>query len=260
MARDSEYAPRGSLLPRAPQRLLVVIPAWNEETVIDRVLTELSSLDPVPEVLVVDDGSSDRTAEVAGTAGATVIRLPFNLGVGGAMRAGLLYAVRHGYDGVVQVDADGQHDPQQITALVRALGDADVVVGSRFMGTGVYLVRGPRRWAMWLLAQAMSFTCRTHLTDVTSGFRATGPRALELLARFYPREYLGDTVESLVVVYKAGLRIGEVGVTMRPRAGGEPSQSLLKAGLYLARASLVLLLATIRAHPRSSANLMIGRF
>jgi glycosyltransferase involved in cell wall biosynthesis len=250
---------RGSLEPCTPRRPLVVVPAWNEEKVIDRVLAELSHLDPTPEVLVVDDGSADRTAEVAEAAGVIVIRLPFNLGVGGAMRAGLLYAVRHGYDGVVQVDADGQHDPRQITSLVEALADADAVVGSRFAGTGEYSARGPRRWAMRLLARAMSLICRTRLTDVTSGFRATGPRALELLARHYPREYLGDTVESLVVVHKAGLRIAEVGVSMRPRAGGEPSQSSFRAGLYLARASLVLLLATIRARPRSSADLLTGQ-
>jgi glycosyltransferase involved in cell wall biosynthesis len=204
------------------------------------------------DVVVVDDGSTDRTAAVAEAAGAVVLQLPFNVGVGGAMRAGLLYAQRHGYDGVVQVDADGQHDPAQIERLLRALNEVDVVVGSRFASGSGHSARGPRRWAMRLLARSLSRICRTRLTDVTSGFRATGPRALGLLARYYPSEYLGDTVESLVVVQKAGLRVREVPVTMRPRAGGTPSQSPVRATVYLGRAVLVLVLATIRKHPGSA--------
>jgi glycosyltransferase involved in cell wall biosynthesis len=237
--------------PRRPQRVLVVMPAWNEELVITQVLAELAALPEPFDVLVVDDGSTDRTAAVAECVGAAVLQMPFNVGVGGAMRAGLVYAQRHGYDGVVQVDADGQHDPAQIDHLLDALTEVDVAVGSRFAsGTG-YQVRGPRRWAMRLLARSLSRTCRTRLTDVTSGFRATGPRAIGLLARYYPSEYLGDTVESLVVVQKAGLKVREVPVTMRPRAGGTPSQSPLKATIYLGRAVLVLVLAVIRSHPEA---------
>lgn len=237
--------------PGRPQRVLVVVPAWNEEAVISQVLAELAALAEPFDVLVVDDGSTDRTTAVAQAAGATVLQLPFNIGVGGAMRAGLVYAQRHGYDGVVQVDADGQHDPAQIERLLEALAEVDVAVGSRFASGSGYQVRGPRRWAMRLLARSLSRTCRTRLTDVTSGFRATGPRAIGLLARYYPSEYLGDTVESLVVVQKAGLKVREVAVTMRPRAGGTPSQSPIKATIYLARAVLVLVLAVIRSHPEA---------
>jgi glycosyltransferase involved in cell wall biosynthesis len=240
--------------PRRPRRVLVVVPAWNEAEVITGVLGELAAAAPQLDVVVVDDGSTDATSAVVAAAGSTVLTLPFNLGVGGAMRAGLLYAARNGYDGVVQVDADGQHDPAQIERLLAALEQVDVAVGSRFAGGEPYLVRGPRRWAMKLLAWAMSRMCHTRLTDVTSGFRATGPRAIALLARYYPREYLGDTVESLVVVQKAGLRVREVGVSMRPRAGGTPSQSSLRSAAYLARALLVLLLAVIRTHPGAAAT------
>jgi glycosyltransferase involved in cell wall biosynthesis len=237
--------------PHRPRRPLVVVPAWNEQQVIGPVLAELRALSPRPDVVVVDDGSTDATGRVAAAAGAIVLTLPFNVGVGGAMRTGLLYAVRNGYDGVVQVDADGQHDPAQIDRLLAALDQVDVAVGSRFADGAGYRVRGPRRWAMRLLARSLSRLCRTRLTDVTSGFRATGPRAIALLARYYPREYLGDTVESLVVVEKAGLTVAEVPVTMRPRAGGTPSQSTVKATVYLARAALVLLLAVIRTHPEA---------
>lgn len=188
------------------ERLLVVVPAYNEEASIGTVLTEIRAVVPDAGVLVVDDGSSDDTRRVAVAASAAVLSLPFNLGVGGAMRAGFRYAVRNGYTQVVQVDADGQHDPKQIPMLVRELAGADIVIGARFAGVVGYPVRGPRRWAMRLLASHLSRLTRARLTDVTSGFRASGPRAVELFAKHYPVEYLGDTVESLVVAALAGLR------------------------------------------------------
>jgi glycosyltransferase involved in cell wall biosynthesis len=174
--------------------------------------------------------------------------LPFNVGVGGAMRVGFLYASRNRYDAVVQFDADGQHDPAYIQTLLSSLGSADVVVGGRFGGAETFKVGRPRRLAMLLLARAISAICGTKVTDASSGFRASGPRAVALFARYYPTEYLGDTVESLVVAHKAGLTVREVAVTMRPRAGGQPSQSMLKSSVYLARAVLVLVLAVIRRY------------
>jgi glycosyltransferase involved in cell wall biosynthesis len=234
--------------PSRPRRPLVVVPALNEQHAIGQVLAELRQATPHLDVVVVDDGSTDLTADVARREGVTVLSLPFNVGVGGAMRLGMVYAERNGYDGVIQVDADGQHDPSEISLLLAALDERDVVVGSRFVKGG-YRVRGPRRWGMRLLAWSLSRTCGTPLSDVTSGFRATGPRAIPLLARYYPREYLGDTVESIVIAAKAGLSVGEAGTSMRPRAGGTPSQNALRSTLYLARAVLVLLLAMIRSHP-----------
>lgn len=227
----------------------MVIPALNEQASISAVIAELRAAPQIGDILVVDDGSTDATADVARGCGVDVLTLPFNLGVGGAMRAGFLYAVRNGYDGVVQVDADGQHDPAHIAALLDRLGEVDVAVGSRFAGPVPYRVGGPRRWAMHLLAWSMTRMCRTRLTDVTSGFRAAGPRAVPVFARYYPPEYLGDTVESLVLANKAKLSIREVPVAMRPRAAGNPSQSPVRATIYLGRAVLVLLLAVIRSHP-----------
>jgi glycosyltransferase involved in cell wall biosynthesis len=235
--------------PRQPRRVLVVVPAWNEADVIAGVLAELLEVVPAASVLVVDDGSSDGTGSAAAAAGLEVATLPFRTGVGGAMRAGFLHALREGYDGVVQLDADGQHDPKGIAVLVEGLGEADVVIGSRFAATGGYRPRGPRRWAMRVLAVALSALCRTRLTDVTSGFRAAGPRAVATFARHYPPEYLGDTVESLVIARRARLIVREVPATIRPRAGGSPSQSFVQATAYLLRALLVLLLAVIRSHP-----------
>lgn len=230
--------------------LLVVVPAWNEQASVGHVIKEIGSACPQADVLVVDDGSSDATARVAKQAGAAVLSLPYNLGVGGAMRAGFRYALRCGYDVVVQVDADGQHDPAAIQQLVDGLDDADVVVGARFAGQGAYKVGRARRVAMRALARMLSRITKTRLTDATSGFRATGPRALTLFARSYPTEYLGDTIESLVIAARSGCVCRQVPVVMRPRYAGTPSQSTWKSFAYLTRAFLVLVLAAVRRWPQ----------
>lgn len=231
-----------------PPRLLVIVPAWNEEQTLPAVIAEVRDAVPDADVLVVDDGSTDRTAAVAAAAGALVLELPFNLGVGGAMRAGYVYALRHRYDATVQLDADGQHDPSQIPLLFTTMAQegADVVIGARFAGVGEYAARGPRRWTMRLLAAVLSRVARTSLTDTTSGFKASNRRAIRLFAANYPAEYLGDTIESLVIASRAGLVIRQAGVQMRPRAGGQPSHSPLRAAVFLARAVLALLIALSR--------------
>ncbi len=227
-------------------RTLVAIPALNEADTIAGVIAEVRRAIPAAEVLVVDDGSTDGTGRAARDAGALVITLPFNVGVGGAMRTAFLYAQAHGHDVVVQVDADGQHVAACIPDLVAALDEASVVVGSRFAGGGTYGVRGPRRWAMRLLASTLTRVCRTPLTDTTSGFRAADRHAIGLFARHYPAEYLGDTVESLVLAARAGLTVREVGVQMRERQGGAASQSPFRAGMSLGRAVLALYVALAR--------------
>jgi glycosyltransferase involved in cell wall biosynthesis len=227
--------------------VLVVIPAYNEERSIAAVINEVRESQPRYDVIVVDDGSADATAFAAREAGADVLTLPFNLGVGGAMRTGYLYAARQGYDAVVQVDGDGQHEASAIELLIRGLFDANVVVGSRFRETRSYRVHGPRRWAMWVLGIVLSRIARTRLTDVTSGFRAADRTAIRLFAKNYPAEYLGDTVESLVVAARTGLIIREVPVPMRARLAGRGSQRSFAAAAYLARALLALVLAMLRS-------------
>src|ERR1039458_7225626 len=152
------------------------------------------------DVLVVDDGSTDQTALRAREAGAVVARLPYNLGVGGAMRLGFRYAVERDYDTVVQIDADGQHDPAFVPQLLeRIAAGADLVIGARFAGIGEYRARGPRRWAMTLLSSVLSHLAGTRLTDTTSGMRASSRPLMNLFAGNYPVEYLGDTVETLAM-------------------------------------------------------------
>lgn len=231
-------------------RILVVMPAFNEAGSVADVVREVFAKVPGAHVLVVDDGSQDATSDVARQAGALVATLPFNLGVGGAMRTGFRYALDNGFAAVVQVDADGQHDPVSVAALVEQLGAADLVLGARFAGTGDYNVRGPRRWAMVVFASVLSRISRTRLTDTTSGFRASGPRAIRLFAHHYPAEYLGDTIEALVIAARSGLVVRQLPVAMRPRAAGVPSQNPFKSAAYLGRASLALVFALVR--PRST--------
>ena len=225
-----------------------MIPAWNEEEALPRVLEELSAIPGQLDVVVVNDGSLDRTSAVARAHGAQVLDLSVNLGVGGAMRAGFKYAVRSGYDIVVQLDGDGQHDPSAIPQLLQALADErlDIVIGARFTGSGTYEASGARRAAMRLFAAVLSRITHAKLTDTTSGFKAMGPRAVALFSSDYPAEYLGDTVEALVIAARAGLRVGQVGVVMRQRQAGTPSHSPFKAALFLGRASFALVMALLR--------------
>ena len=235
--------------PSEKTRLLIVIPAWNEEAVLGDVLEAVKAEKPsFADILVVSDGSVDATASIARAAGVAVLDLPLNLGVGGARRAGFQYARRSGYQYACQLDADGQHDPGEIETLIDTASreGADVVIGSRFAGKGNYEARGPRKWAMNLFSFILSRVCHTRLSDTTSGFKLYGPRALSLFARNYPAEYLGDTIGALVIAARSHLVVREVGVQMHPRAGGEPSHNPIKSALFLVRATLALVVSLSR--------------
>ena len=231
----------------------MVLPAWNEQQSVALVVEEVLAVLPAARVLVVDDGSTDQTGAVARAAGATVISNPFNLGVGGAVRVGFRYAQAGGYAAMVQVDADGQHDPVDISRLIADLeqGSAPhVVIGARFSGKGDFEVPRARRLAMRLLAGYLSHVTDTPLTDVTSGFRAHNRSAIELFARTYPSDYLADTVESLVINTRAGGRVTQTPVAMRPRIAGAPSQSSWWAMAYLMRVLVMLGINVVRHEPK----------
>ena len=225
--------------------ILVVVPALNEAASVASVVRSRSAA-PRVSVLVVDDHSTDGTAGEARSAGATVVTLPFTLGVGGAMRTGYTYALRHSYDVVVQVDGDGQHDPRDLPRLVAALDDADLVIGARFADGSRYEVGGARRFVMRILAAVMSLVVGTRVTDSTSRYRALGPRAIRLFAEHYPAEYLGDTLEALVIARKCGLVVRQVPVHMTAREHGRPSQSVLRSVAYLGRALVAIGLGLVR--------------
>lgn len=235
-------------------RTLVIMPAWNEAGLIGETIRELREVAPHLDLLVVDDGSSDGTSDEARDAGARVLTLPYNLGVGGAMRAGYKYAWREGYDRTIQVDADGQHDPRDLDKVLAGLDTADIAIGARFAGKGDYDARGPRRWAMTLLAAALSSVADTPLSDVTSGFRAANRSAIGQYTRHYPAEYLGDTVDSLMTAVRSGYSVVQVPVAMRPRQGGNPSNNPAKAAIYLARSLFALLIASTRRTERQRGS------
>lgn len=228
------------------ERILVIMPAWNEALAVGDTVREVSAQAEHYDILVVNDGSSDNTSAVAATAGATVLNLPFNLGVGGAMRAGFKYASRHDYSAVIQVDADGQHDPKDIASVLAGLSQADISIGARFANKGSYEVSGPRKWAMQVLAKTISWLAGTRLTDVTSGFRAANRRGIAQYLDHYPAEYLGDTIDSLVVAIRSGCRVTQVPVEMRVRQAGTPSHNPFKAAIYLGRSIFALFFALTR--------------
>ncbi len=230
-------------------RTLIAIPAFNEEASLGQVVKDLSQHHELGDVLVVDDGSSDATFAVAKAAGVRVLHHAVNLGVGAAMGTAFQYAARNGYEFLVQLDADGQHRPEFLESLLKRRADFDIVIGSRFASGGRFRTTKARRSVMRVIAWVVSRYARTRLTDVTSGFRLSGPRAIALFSQHYPVEYLGDTVESIILASRQGLTVTEVPVTMSERAGGLPSQSLLRALLYTGRIFLILILATFRSAP-----------
>jgi len=233
--------------------LLAILPALNEEetvgSVVARVRAELGI-----DVLVVDDGSTDRTAEVARLAGAKVVRHPFNLGVGAALRTGFRFAVASGYFAAVQIDADGQHDPSSALLLLQPIldGEADLVVGSRFSsGYEVGFLRGR---GMKMLARLVSRRIGVQLTDTTSGFRAFSRGTLDMFARRYPSQYLSDTVEALLMAGAEGLTIVEKPAQMHDRQGGSPSAGSFKSAYHFVRLLLVIVMSPIRQPLPSEAT------
>ena len=232
--------------------LLAIVPALNEEaTVADVVKAIVADLDA--DVVVIDDGSRDRTSEVATASGAVVMRHPFNLGVGAALRTGFRYAVRSGYEVVVQVDGDGQHDTAAANLLVDAVttGGADLAVGTRFGAD--YRVSRVRRFSMRVLSRMVSRRIGTTVSDTTSGFRAFSSDAVSRFAVSYPTQYLSDTVEALLLAHDQGLKVVEVPVRMRERMGGQASSGRAKSVYHLVRLGLVVTLHRYRRPPAGVA-------
>ena len=221
---------------------LVIIPAYNEEEALPATLAELAEIRADLDVLVISDGSTDKTAALAGAAGVPVVELPFNLGIGGALQTGFRYAVRHGYRRAIQFDADGQHDPREIATLEGALDDgAALVIGSRFgEGKVEYRVGPIRRVAMHLLRLSVNAITSHKFTDTSSGFRAFGTPALEFFAQSYPVEFM-DSTEALLLACRAGYRVVEVPTRIRKRSAGQPSNRNVRLVYHYLRLAVVML-------------------
>jgi glycosyltransferase involved in cell wall biosynthesis len=227
-------------------RTIAIIPAFNEEDAIGNVVDEVLAFDPSFDVLVVDDASHDSTGELAERHGARVVRLPFNLGIGGAVQAGFRYASDKGYDIAVRVDGDGQHDPAELGALLDVVltGRADICVGSRFAGGDGYRSSAARRVGIRLLARTVSLLTGQHVTDSTSGFQVLNRKAITLFAQDYPHDY--PEVEAAVMVHKHRLRLVEVPVRMRERAAGRSSIRGAHTVYYMAKVMLAILIGALR--------------
>ena len=230
---------------------LAVVPAYNESSTVTDVVEELRDGAPEFDLLVIDDGSTDETADLGERCGAQVLRLPFNLGIGGAVQAGFIYAREHGYDYVAQVDADGQHDPRELRKLVEAMHDplpVDMVCGSRFL-TSDYRYPAPisRRTGIHIFAFLLSHIVSGPVSDPTSGFRLYNRRAIELFARDYPHDF--PEVEAVLMLHHHRLKMREVPVRMYERGGGRSSISTGKSAYYMIKVLLALMMGLARKRP-----------
>jgi glycosyltransferase involved in cell wall biosynthesis len=240
LAELAETAPPPEATRLQALRRVAIVPALNEERSVPRVIAELRAFDPGLEIVVVSDGSTDRTAEVAEELGAHALRLPFNLGIGGAVQTGFRYAYENGFDVAVRVDGDGQHDASQLDRVLAPVlaGEVDVAVGSRFVGTEGYRSSRSRRLGIRILASVVSALVRQRVTDTTSGFQAVNRAGIELFARDYPHDY--PEVEATVMVFKHRLRLAEVPVSMREREHGRSSIGALQSIYYMVKVLLAL--------------------
>jgi glycosyltransferase involved in cell wall biosynthesis len=231
------------------REVLVVIPAFNEEASLGRVVAAVRAALPQADIAVVNDASHDGTALIAENLGVIALDLPYHLGLGAAEQTGFRYAMRFGYDRVVRNDGDGQHNPSEIPDLLKALDDtgADVVIGSRYLEDRGYVTPRLRRWGIRLLAGVIGLICRQPFSDPTSGFRAFGRRAVRACVAAYPADY--PEPESLVQFVRAGLRVREIPVTMNPRYGGRSSIRLPDSVTYMLRVLLALLADLLRPVP-----------
>lgn len=232
---------------------IVVVPAFNEEKSLGSVLTGLvaSGL----RCVVVDDGSIDGTSNIARQFPVDLLRLPFNFGVGGALRVGFNFAVINKFEAAIQFDADGQHDHYEIDSLLREANasGADLVIGSRFRSTSIGLeISLSRRIAMRVLAAIASRYTGVRITDSTSGFRLVRRPLLTQFASQLPTHYLGDTFEALVLAGKSGYRVTEIPTIMSQRQFGSSSASRIEAVTLIARAVLAVVLGLSRPFTKNS--------
>ncbi len=216
-------------------KILIIVPAYNEEESLPGVIHDLRVEMPEADVLVVNDGSRDRTLRVARDRGVKVLDLPFNLGIGGAVQAGFLYARQNDFDVAVQFDGDGQHVAGEIKKLIEPLeaGRADLVIGSRFLNPGDYRAPVFRKLGIGIFSFVLSRILGMEVTDSTSGFRAANRGVIEFFARNYPDDY--PEVESLVLLHRMNLRMVEVSTAMRDRTGGRSSITPIRSVYYMTK-------------------------
>jgi len=231
------------------KKTLVIIPAYNEEGSIGKVVEEVRTHLPQADILVVNDGSTDLTSEIAKSKGAIVLNLPFNLGIGGGMQAGFRYAYEKGYAIAIQVDADGQHDPKEIPKLLQALTEkkVDMVIGSRFLGDSEFKSSLMRRIGISIFSRVISTIAGQKITDPTSGFRAANRKAIQLFASNYPQDY--PEPEAVVLLHQCRLKMGEIPVGMSKRYSGESSITRIRSVYYVVKVLLAIFVDCFKKPP-----------
>jgi glycosyltransferase involved in cell wall biosynthesis len=228
-------------------RVLVIIPAYNEEGSIASVIQRIRAVSDKFDVVVINDGSRDDTVRVARAAGATaVIDLPFNLGIGGAMQTGYVYAHKNGYDIALQIDADGQHNPYDIPQVIEPIlnGEVNFVIGSRYVEKTTYRSSAARRAGMIIFSNMIRWVTKQTVKDPTSGFRAADRDVIRMFSEYYPVDY--PEVEVLVHVARSGLTFREVPVEMSERQAGSSSITPLKSAYYMIKVGLAVLISATR--------------
>ncbi|MBU5670818.1 glycosyltransferase family 2 protein [Paenibacillus brevis] len=232
-------------------KILIIIPAYNEEASISSVIADIRQHVPDADIVVVNDGSRDRTEQLAEAAGARVLTLPYNVGIGGGMQTGYIYAQRMGYDVAIQMDADGQHPAKELPKLIAEIGAYDLVIGSRYTETTSYRSSRMRRLGMLFFSGLVTLVTGQRFTDTTSGFRAAGRKAIDLYARYYPIDY--PEVESIVYLKRSGCRIAEVSTEMHRRKAGRSSITPWKSVYYMVKVTLAVLMSAMR-YSRSAVS------
>ncbi len=231
-------------------RLLVILPAYNEEANLKQTITKIRTHIPKADIAVINDGSTDNTPHVAQEAGAMVLNMPYNVGIGAAVQTGFQFAYRQGYEMVVRNDGDGQHGADGIKRLIQPLLDkeADVVIGSRFISEhGDYGTSLPRRMGISLLAKLLSLITHQPITDPTSGFCAFNRRAIQLFAQVYPHDY--PEPEAVVIAHRTGLRLCEIPIHMQAREHGQSSITPVRSVYYMIKVTLAILINLLRRAP-----------
>ncbi len=221
-------------------KILVIVPAYNEEGCVKGVIEDLRNNFPQGDIIIINDGSQDKTSDVAKGLGANVIDLPYNLGIGGAMQAGFLYALLEGYDVVIQFDGDGQHLANEIPRILEPYREngADLVVGSRFLSGSGFTSSIQRRMGSKILSFVVSTLIGKRVTDTTSGFRVYGRKAVAFFSSGYPEDY--PEVEALILAHKKGLMIEEAPAKMSARMIGKSSITVPRAVYYMVKVLLAI--------------------
>ncbi len=233
-------------------KTLIIIPAHNEERSIAPLIKAIESFVPESDILVINDASTDRTSEAARSVNTelsvTVIDVPVNLGIGGAMQTGFKYAKENGYNTAVQIDGDGQHPPKFIKELLTGIlsGKADMTIGSRFIMEKGFKGAFLRRMGIKYFAFLIRFFTGFSIQDATSGFRAFSRKAIHIFSEYYPHDY--PEVESFIVLHKVGLRVIEKAVTMKRRKHGSSTINWADSIYYMVRVTLGIIISTLRSY------------